>query len=97
MLAPSLFWNTILPAVSVMVTRLGSRPSTLMATKLTMPWICLGSSFAPLLSVSTTEALGLRCSSMNRLLAGSTRCTRAFSTWGNSEMVRDSSPCRARW
>ena len=68
------------PPSSTTVTPSGWRPSTLAATRCTMPSICAADSVRPWISFTTTDADGRRSSATNRERSGSARWTRADST-----------------
>ena len=86
------------PRSSTTDTRLGSRPSTLDATRCTTPRACPGWSSAPGRRRTTTEALAaLDRDDTKPRRSGMATCTRARSTDSSCSMLRASSPWSARW
>jgi hypothetical protein len=85
------------PLSSTTVTASASSPSTLAATRCTMPSIWARASVRPCTSLTTTDAEGLRSAATKSERSGSARCTRADSTPPNWLIVRPSSPWSARW
>src|SRR5947207_2958638 len=73
-------WVSIRPLSSTTVTPSASSPSTLAATRCTMPSICERPSVRPGTSFTTTEADGRRSSATKSERSGSARWTRGAST-----------------
>ncbi len=87
----------ILPSAPATVTWVGSRFSTLEATRCTIA--CTWSPLSGLVDfdATSTDAVGLAALSANTSFCGSTRCTVAASTPSIDLMVLASSPSSARW
>ncbi len=93
---PSPAVESTLPAESVTVTSVGSRPSTLDATRCTIACTCSGESVVPGWAWTSTEAVVFCFSEENRSFCGIATCTTAVSTESSASMVLSSSPSIAR-
>ncbi len=89
--------DRILPSAPATVIWVGSRPSTLDATRCTMACTCWPLSGWVAFEATSTEAVGLSWSSAKTSFCGITRCTVAASTPSIDLMVLESSPSSARW
>jgi hypothetical protein len=89
--------DRILPSAPATVTCVGSRPSTLDATRCTIAWTCWLDSGLAADDWTRTDAVVLSWLSAKTSFCGMTRCTVAASTPSIALIVSAISPSSARW